>query len=261
MNLGLEGKVALVTGASRGIGAAIARELAREGVDLVTVARSGVDLDKEAVEIARQSNRRIVTHAADLRDRQAAAAAVGCAIEAFGRLDILVNSAGATKRGDFFALSDEDWADGYELKLHGAVRLCRAAWPHLKEGKGAVVNIIGVGARAGEREFTIGGSVNAAFVHFTKSLADIGVADGVRVNAISPGRIVTPRFWNTIGRISDESGVSREEAMAGLLRDIGIARFGEAHEIGWLAAFLCSPRAAFIHGAVIDIDGGQTRAL
>ena len=261
MDLELEGKAALVTGASRGIGAAIARELAREGVDLLTVARSSPDLDKEAAEIAGQSNRRIVTHAADLRVREAADAAVARAIETFGRLDILVNSAGATKRGDFFALSDDDWADGYELKFHGAVRLCRAAWPHLKEKKGAIVNIVGVGARSGEAEFTIGGSVNAAFVHFTKSLADIGIADGVRVNAISPGRIVTPRFWNTIGRISAEQGVSRDEAMAGLLRDIGIARFGEPAEIGWLAAFLCSPRAAFIHGAIIDVDGGQTRAV
>jgi 3-oxoacyl-[acyl-carrier protein] reductase len=261
MDLELEGKVALVTGASRGIGAAIARELAREGVDLVTVARSAADLEKEAAEIARQSNRRVVPHAADLRVREAAGEAVAHAADAFGRLDILVNSAGATKRGDFFALSDEDWADGYELKLHGAVRLCRAAWPHLKEAKGAIVNIVGVGARAGESEFTIGGSVNAAFVHFTKSLADIAVENGVRVNAISPGRIVTPRFWNTIGRMSVERGVSRDEAMAELLRDIGITRFGEPHEIGWLAAFLCSPRAAFIHGAIIDIDGGQTRAV
>ena len=261
MELELHGKVALVTGASRGIGAAIARELAREGVDLLTVARSAADLEKEAAEIGAQSNRRVVTHAADLRSRVATGEAVAHAVEAFGRLDILVNSAGATKRGDFFKLADEDWADGYELKFHGAVRLCRAAWPHLKERNGSIVNIVGVGARAGEAEFTIGGSVNAAFVHFTKSLADIGIADGVRVNAISPGRIVTPRFWNTIGRLSAEEGVSRDEAMAGLLRDIGIARFGEPDEIGWLAAFLCSPRAAFIHGAIIDIDGGQTRAV
>jgi NAD(P)-dependent dehydrogenase (short-subunit alcohol dehydrogenase family) len=261
MELELEGKVALVTGASRGIGAAIARELAREGVDLVTVARSAADLDKEAAEIARQWNRRVVPYAADLRLRAAAGEAVARAIEAFGRLDILVNSAGATKRGDFFALTDDDWADGYELKFHGAVRLCRAAWPHLKQATGSIVNIVGVGARAGEAEFTIGGSVNAAYVHFTKSLADIGVGEGVRVNAISPGRIVTPRFWNTIGRLSAERGQSREEAMAELLHDIGIARFGEPNEIGWLAAFLCSPRAAFIHGAVIDIDGGQTRAV
>ena len=103
-----------------------------------------------------------------------------------GRLDLLVNNAGATKRGDFLALSDSDWADGFALKFFGAMRLSRAAWPHLCSSSGTIVNIVGIGGRTGQAEFAIGGAVNAALLNLTKVLADRGVKDGVRVNAINP---------------------------------------------------------------------------
>ena len=140
MDLALTGKTALVTGASRGIGAAIAHELAKEGVNLCLVARDEEKLREVAASIHATANVQTVIHAADLRMPDAGLRAVETATKAFGRLDILVNNAGATKRGDFFTLTEDDWQDGFALKFHGYVRLTRAAWPHLKRINGNIVN-------------------------------------------------------------------------------------------------------------------------
>ena len=262
MDLNLGGKVALVTGGSRGIGAAIAQELAREGVQVCLAARDRARLDEVAASIASisRSNRTAVI-AGDLREPAAAKAAVDAAVTAFGRLDILVNNAGATKRADFFTLTEEDWQDGFALKFHGYVRTTRAAWPHLRESHGCIVNIVGVGSRAGSAEFTIGGSVNVALLNFTKAMADIGMKDGVRVNAINPGLVETERFGRNIERVSRLHGFNREQAIAFLLSSHGTTRVGRPEEIGWLTAYLASDKADFIQGCVIDIDGGATRSL
>jgi NAD(P)-dependent dehydrogenase (short-subunit alcohol dehydrogenase family) len=204
---------------------------------------------------------RTAVHVADLCEAQAAAAAIAAAVAAFGRLDILVNNAGATKRADFFILTDEDFHDGFELKFHGAVRATRAAWPHLRATRGTVINIVGVGARSGTADFTIGGSVNAAMLNFTKAMADIGVRQGVRVNAINPGLIATDRFNGNVERIMRERSITREQAIAARLATHGTTRVGRPEEIGVLAAYLASDQADFIQGALIDIDGGATRAL
>lgn len=261
MELGLSGKTALVTGANRGIGAAIARELAREGVHICLVARDTARLAEVATSLAKNTSVRTVTFSADLRESDAAQAAVDAALQAFGRLDILVNNAGATKRADFFTLTEADWMDGFALKFHGYVRMTRCAWPHLRQSMGTVINIVGVGSRSGSAEFTIGGAVNVALLNFTKSMADIGIRDGVRVNAINPGLIETERFGRNVERVRREQGFSREEAIAHLLASHGTTRVGQPEEIGALAAFLASPKADFIQGSVVDIDGGATRSL
>ncbi|MSO99494.1 MAG: SDR family oxidoreductase [Acetobacteraceae bacterium] len=261
MELGLNGKTAVITGANRGIGAAIARELAKEGVNLCLVARDLEKLNEVAAAIRAAANVHVVVHAADLRPPEAAAAAVKAATDAFGRLDILVNNAGATKRADFFALTEEDWQDGFALKFHGYVRMTRAAWPHLKRVKGNIVNIVGIGSRAGSAEFTIGGSVNVAILNFTKAMADIGVKDGVRVNAINPGLVETDRFTRNIERTMRDRSLDREGAIAFLLSSHGTTRAGRADEIGALTAYLASGKADFMQGSIIDIDGGATRSL
>lgn len=261
MELGLNGKVALVTGANRGIGAAIAMELAREGAHLCLVARDLTKLNEVAAAIRGMANVRTAVHAADLREPASADAAVKTAIDAFGRLDILVNNAGATKRADFFTLTDEDFQDGFALKFHGYVRMTRAAWPHLRGVKGNIVNIVGIGSRAGSAEFTIGGSVNVAILNFTKAMADIGVKDGVRVNAINPGLIETERFGRTVERNMRERSMSRAQVIEFLLSRGGTTRVGQPEEIGAMTAFLASSKADFIQGAIIDVDGGATRSL
>jgi 3-oxoacyl-[acyl-carrier protein] reductase len=179
----------------------------------------------------------------------------------FGRIDLLVNNAGATKRGDFLTLGDADWAEGYALKFFGAMRLCRAAWPHLMASSGSIVNIIGIGGRTGQAEFAIGGSVNAALMNLTKVLADRGVTDGVRVNAVNPGAIATGRLQTRLKTFAAEHGIGGAEAESRMARTLGVARFGQPEEIARLVAFLASPQASFCQGAIVDADGGQTRTL
>ena len=261
MELRLNGKVALVTGANRGIGAAIAAELANEGMHLCLVARDSDKLRQVADSLRTTARIDVHVFSADLRDPAAPREAVAQAVARFGGLDLLVNNAGATRRADFFALTEEDWKDGFALKFHGAVRMTRAAWPHLRQTKGSIVNIAGIGARAGSAEFTIGGAVNVALLNFTKAMADIGIGQGVRVNAINPGLIATDRFTRNIQRVMHDRGVSGDEALAFLLSSHGTTRVGRPEEIGALVAYLASAKADFIQGSVIDIDGGATRSL
>ena len=261
MDLGLNGKIAIVTGASRGIGRAIARELAKEGCDIVATARDAGALDSLKQDIGRTFGRKAVIHAADLREPHAAEAVVAAAVKEFGRVDILVNNAGATKRGPFLTLTDADFLDGFALKFHAAVRLTRAAWPQLKAAKGCIVNIAGVGARHGAAEFAIGGAVNSAVLNFTKAMADLGIADGVRVNAINPGWIETDRLKTRLAARAKAEGIGDAEVRRLSLAELGVSRFGQPEEIAQLVCFLASGPAAYLQGALIDADGGETRYL
>jgi 3-oxoacyl-[acyl-carrier protein] reductase len=257
MDLRLRDKVGIVTGASRGIGRAIAQALAAEGMRLALVARSREPLDELAASLPTPC----LVHAADLREPDAPAAVVAATVAHFGRLDLLVNNAGATTRGDFLSLPESDWQDGFALKFFGAVRCCRAAWPHLKANRGAIVNVVGIGGRTGSADFAIGGSVNAALLNLTKALADRGVGDGVRVNAVNPGSILTQRLRTRIQRFATERQLAEADAAQEMARSMKVARFGEPEEIAAVVAFLASEQARYCQGAVVDVDGGQTRTL
>lgn len=256
----LPAKVAIVTGANRGIGKAIALRLAAAGMRVVITARDAVLLGKVAEEI-RGSGGTVLELAGDLREQNLAAELVARAVDAFGRLDVVVNNAGATKRGLFQELSEADWQDGFALKFFGAVRLIRAAWPHLKTSQGSVVSIAGIGGRTPGAEFTIGGSVNAALLSLTKALADQGVADGIQVNAINPGRIKTERLIKRVGALAAERGLATAEAEREMISAAGVTRFGEPEEIAHLVAYLVSPQGRFFQGSLIDIDGGETKSF
>ena len=260
VELELAGKVAVVTGASRGIGRAVAIKLAQEGMDLALVAR---DLErlKDVKAQCEQRHRKAVTLVYDLRQRSAASACIAESHRVFNKIDLLVNVAGDTKGGDFFKLTDDDWALGFELKVFGYVRMSRAAWPHLCESHGSIINIIGGNSRAGNAEFTIGGAANAALVNFTKSMADRGTMDGVRVNAINPGYLQTQRLDRRLDAISAQEGIEREQAKQRLLAWLRVPRFGEASEIADVVAFLASKRADYLQGAIVDVDGGVNRAV
>jgi 3-oxoacyl-[acyl-carrier protein] reductase len=257
LDLQLHHKVAVVTGASKGIGRAIANTLAEEGMRLVVVARTRAQLE----ELASPLGDACLVQAVDLTNPDAPATIVAETMARYGRIDVLVNNAGSTKRGDFLMLSEADWADGFGLKFYGAMRLSRAAWPHLQASSGTIVNIVGVGGRTGSAEFAIGGAVNAALLNLTKVLADRGVKDGVRVNAINPGGIVTDRLQTRLRTFAAQHHIDLTQAEQHMARTLGVARFGQPAEIARLVAFLASPQSAFCQGAIVDVDGGQTRTL
>lgn len=259
MDLNIGGKTAIVTGASRGIGLAIAESLAESGVNVVLVARSAAEIEAHAKRLSRLTAS--VAHAADLREPDAAQKAVAEALARFGRLDFLVNNAGATKRGEFASLADADFLDGFALKFHGYVRMTRAAWPSLKKAGGAIVNIVGAGGRTAAGDFTIGGSVNAALYNFTKAIAQPATRDGIRVNAINPGWIETDRLKTRLAQTAKDRGIEEASARAAVLGELKVARFGQPADIAELVRILLSPRTAYVQGALIDCDGGLTRAL
>ncbi len=261
MNLDLEGQTALVTGASRGIGAAIAVALAGEGMDVALVARDEAALAATAARVEALGRRAVIVPA-DLRQPDACAAAVERAVSALGRLDVVANSAGATKRGDFFSLSDEDWEDGYALKVFGTMRICRAAWPHLaRTGNGRIVTVAGAAVRTPTRDFAIGSSVNAALLNLMKALSDRGRTEGVRINVVNPGYVETDRLRNRLAANARDQGTTPDAVAAALLAEVGLARFAQPEEIGSLVAYLVSPMAAYIEGTSIDIDGGWTKGV
>jgi NAD(P)-dependent dehydrogenase (short-subunit alcohol dehydrogenase family) len=257
----LSGKSAIITGGSQGIGAAIASAFVENGAEAMIVARTQATLEETAASIRARTGRDIEILARDLREPDAPADAVAAATRAFGKLDIVVNNAGATKRADFFELTDEDFVDGFALKFFSMMRMTKAAWPGLIDTKGSILNIIGVGARYGAPEFTIGGPVNSACHNFTKAMAERGRADGVRVNAINPGPVRTPRLQRTLGRMMTERGITQEEAMDQVRDAFQATRVGEPEDIANLALFVASSKGDLLHGAVIDMDGGAIKAL
>ena len=256
----LGGQTAIVTGASRGIGRAIALRLAQEGASVALGARDR-DALRHAVEEIQGGGGSAAAIALDLRAPENPAALVAFAVERFGGIGIVVNNAGATKRGEFEVLTEEDWADGFALKFFGAVRLTRAAWPHLKNARGSLLFISGVGGRTPGREFAIGGSVNAAVLSFTKAMAEAGLRDGVQVNAINPGAVRTARFQKRLEAFAAEHKIDVSVAERRYVEEENITRVGEPADIAALAAFIASPEGRYLHGSLIDMDGGSTKTI
>ncbi len=256
----LIGTTAIVTGASRGIGRAIAVRLAGEGAQVVLCARDR-NLMESAVKQIENAGGRAAALEVDLRHMDAAQRVVDFTLKTYGQIDILVNNAGATKRGDFLELTDDDWADGFALKFFGAMRLTRSAWPHLKAQAGTVLNISGVGGRMPGALFTIGGSVNAALLSFTKAMADIGIRDGVQVNAVNPGSIRTERYRRMLEATAKQQGTDVETVERKLIESARTTRVGEPEDIAALVAFAVSPEGRFLQGALIDMDGGATKVI
>ena len=256
----LRGKVALVTGSSQGIGRGIALELARAGSDVVLTGRGGDKLTAVAAEIE-ALGRKVAIHAADLTTDAEPAALVTALERSFGRLDILVCNAGATRRGNFFIMNDQDWNDGFALKFFAHVRLCRQVWPHLKKAGGSIVFISGIGARTPVADYMIGATVIGASLAFMRALAEIGKKDGVQVNTVNPGSVDTDRFRHRLAIIMNKTSLDEAEAIEHHRKELDITRFGTPQDVAGLVRFIVSPRGSWVHGSAIDIDGGQVGPL
>ena len=253
-------KTAIVTGASKGIGKAIALRLAADGAQTVLCARDE-KLLSQAVREIESAGGTAAAIALDLRFPETPARLAQFAVEKYGGIDIVVNNAGATKRGEFEDLSEADWQDGFALKFFGSVRLTRAAWPHLKASGGSVIFISGAGGRTPGRHFAVGGSVNAALLSFTKALAETGLRDGVQVNCINPGTIRTARFQTRLESFAAEKGLDVKAAEREYVREAKISRIGEPEDIAALVAFIAGPEGRMMHGALIDMDAGATKTV
>lgn len=261
MSGALEGKTAVVGGGSKGIGFAIASRLAGDGADVMLAASNEERLRNAAGRIRDETGRRVEYCAADLRGLDGCGAVHDATIKAFGGADILINSAGATKGGTFTEQADEEWLDGFALKLFGAVRLARLFWPALTDRKGTVVNIVGGAARTAAADFMVGGAVNAALANFSKALAEQGLRDDVNVNWVLPGMTVTERLDEIFERRAQQQGKSPDEIKRQSMEAEGIRRLGQPEDVAGLVAFLCSPAARHIHGTGIAVDGGATKGV
>jgi 3-oxoacyl-[acyl-carrier protein] reductase len=256
----MAGRVALITGASRGIGKGIALELARTGCDVMLTARDRKALQSVTDE-ARALGRKVGVYAADLRVDAEPAGLVAALKREFGRLDILINNAGGAGRGDFLKLTDDQWNDGFAMKFFAHVRLSRLAWPLLKESAGSVITIAGLGARNPVADYMIGASVVGASLAFTKALADLGKRDGVQVNSVNPGSVDTDRLKHRIAIIKKKTGLDDAAATEHHRKELDITRFGEPEDIAGLVAFIVSARGRWMHGSAVDMDGGQVVPL
>ncbi|HUK58473.1 MAG TPA: SDR family NAD(P)-dependent oxidoreductase [Stellaceae bacterium] len=256
----MKGKVALVTGATRGIGRAIADALAAEGCRLLLTGRDE-PLLAQAAESAARLGGAAKTVSLDLRRPDAAGALVAAVKREYGHLDILVNNAGTTTRGDFLTQPDSDWEEGFALKFFAHVRLARAAWPLLVESKGSLVIIGGTAGKQPTAVSIVGASVNGAINSFAVALAQIGNEAGVQVNVVSPGHVDTGRLQRRIDALKAETGLDEQGARERYRKTLSVSRIGLPTDVADLVAFVASPRGRWIHGAVLDQHGGQINPI
>jgi 3-oxoacyl-[acyl-carrier protein] reductase len=252
--------VAIVTGSSSGIGRATAIRLAQDFSAVVLAARGAVELADVAEQVRAQGAEPLAIDL-DLMVPAAAESLVGRALAKFGRIDALLNIAGAVPGVDLFQMTDAQWNAGMELKLHGARRITLRAWEALKAARGSIVLIAGNAAEIPTASAAAVGVINAAIVALTKAFADQGLRDGIQVNSVSPGPVMTPRRLSMIEKWAAAHEVGVDQAKQMLLTKAGIGRYGEPQDIAELMAFLVSPAARWLTGTQLRIDGGEVKSI
>ncbi|MGA8940107.1 MAG: SDR family oxidoreductase [Acidobacteriaceae bacterium] len=252
--------VAIVTGASQGIGRATALRLARDFTAVVLVARSKDELNKTAEGVSAAGAEPLVC-ALDLREPRCADVVVESTIGRFGRIDALLNIAGAVPQIDLFEMTDSQWEDGIALKLHGARRLTIRAWDALKAANGSVVLMSGSAALDPKPGFAAVAAVNAAIIALAKAFAEQGIRDGVQVNSVIPGAVLTGRRQSFFEKWAPVHNLTVAEAMQKFPEEVGIARFGKPEEIAGLMAYMVSPAAKWMTGTSVRMDGGEIKGI
>ena len=262
MELELKDKVALVTGASKGIGRAVALALAREGARVALCARKADDLDDAAERIRQATGAASLCVPGDLSSLAGVEAAVKATHGRFGRIDILVNNAGAIRGGDFLTIPDAQWSEDWSLKLMGYIRMARAVFPLMQaQGGGRICNVVGAAARNPTPAYLTGGAANAALINFTKGLADLGGPSKILVTAVSPAATATDRWNDMIKERSVATGKSVDELQADAAKSYALGRIATPEDVADLVAFLVSARGSFLTGICITVDGGATRGV
>jgi 3-oxoacyl-[acyl-carrier protein] reductase len=252
--------VAIVTGASQGIGRSTAIRLARDFSAIVLAARNADKLKEVATEVKAGGAEPLVLDL-DLTRKESAEAVIHSTLDRFGRIDALLNIAGAVPQIDLFEMTDEQWRAGTELKLHGARRLTILAWEALKASKGSVVLMSGSAALDPKPGFAAVAAINAAIIALAKAFAEQGIKDGVQVNSVVPGAVMTGRRRSFLEKWAPAHGLTVEEATKKFPEEAGISRYGTPEEIADLMGFLVSPAAKWMTGTSVRMDGGEVKGI
>jgi 3-oxoacyl-[acyl-carrier protein] reductase len=263
VDLLIKGRRALVTGASLGIGRAVAEELAREGCDVAMVARTEDTLRQAADEIARVSGRRVIAVPADASVPEAITDAVARATQELGGpIDILVNNAGSTPEDGIDRVDFAKWQYSIALKQFGYARFAQLVLPAMRAQRwGRIVNVIGRSGHQPRPVYLAGGSVNAGLLNFTKALAEECAKDNVLVTGVNPGPIDTPRWQSLREAAVRTRGITADQYDGRAIASVPLGRIGTSEEVAAVVLFLCSERASFVTGEIINIDGGGTRCI
>lgn len=261
MDYQLEGRVALVNAASRGIGRGIAEALAAEGARLVISSRDPAAISRAARDIAAAHRTEVVPVAADVSAAGAAGRLVSAAVGRFGGLDILVNNSGGPPRGTFADFGDADWQQAFDLLLLSVVRMVRAALPHLRaSGRGRVINVESSSVREPLPGLILSSSLRAGVAGLAKTLADELAPDQITVHTVLPGRILTDRLRDVYGGTVPRAGMPADDMVrAEMAEGIPLGRVGAPSDVGHLVAFLCSAAASYLTGLTVAADGGLLR--
>lgn len=262
MDLGLANKVALVAAGSRGLGRAVAEELAAEGASLVLCARDERVLAETAATIADKSGAHVLAVPADVTVIDEIKHVVESGTERFGRIDILVTNAGGPPAGRFDQLTREQWEQATRLTLFSAIELARQVLPGMRERRwGRILNITSIAVKQPVENLMLSNSLRAGLTGFARTLANEVAAEGITVNNILPGYTRTERLDELAGMMAENQGISPDEFRSKWEKDIPMGRLGEPREFAALAAFLVSERASYITGTSIPVDGGWIRSL
>ena len=262
MDLELTGTVAIVGGASKGLGRACAQALAQEGAAVAVCSRSQADLDKAAQEIRDTTGRDVLAFAGDLDRHETIQALVAATVQRFGRIDVLVNNSGGPPLARSHNATEEQWATALQRSLLFFARMSREALPHLKRsGRGRIINILAATVYQPIPNLALSGVTRLGVVAFMKSLADEVGRDGILVNNVCPGSIMTERMLSNVTSRARELGIPVEEALAQRAAETAVGRVGEPNELADLVAFLASSRSSYITGTTMLVDGGLVRSV